>query len=340
MLRELLPAHPTAIIEEDGKGRIPFTEVLVDWIQERRAARARHSFKESDRRRDRMNVARLARSVMSLRNVSSFFSRGDATDGENGGASTESVDDSLRNLGPLDPGEKEGNPHLARESGYDILHLSNRTDDGDAAHDLPALVEWSLRILSAIVDQRHTIGLGCANSNSSFGNGMTGSVQSFLSDGDMSSGMSTRDSTDSLSVQQAHSDNTGMNLGAFYSELAVEKISSIPHLMEELLLIADDEARRRVFGLLLVHQVLFCQASLGDGKWLIEMLSKGIYVGGTSLSGKATVDEGCAHAESAVFYLERVSLLSLRDDPHFFCRWQGQHVILNQPIPDTSRLSI
>ena len=38
-MQELLPAYPSAIIEEDDKGRIPFTEAIIRWIEARRAVR-------------------------------------------------------------------------------------------------------------------------------------------------------------------------------------------------------------------------------------------------------------------------------------------------------------
>ena len=38
-MQELLPAYPSAIIEEDDNGRIPFTEPIIRWIEARRAVR-------------------------------------------------------------------------------------------------------------------------------------------------------------------------------------------------------------------------------------------------------------------------------------------------------------
>ena len=38
-MEELLPAYPSAIIEEDDEGRIPFTEAIISWIEARRAVR-------------------------------------------------------------------------------------------------------------------------------------------------------------------------------------------------------------------------------------------------------------------------------------------------------------
>lgn len=56
-------------------------------------------------------------------------------------------------------------------------------------------------------------------------------------------------------------------LVAMRDTLVVEKVASIPNLLEELLLIEDPEARARVFDMSIVHKVLFNIDSLGDGKW-------------------------------------------------------------------------
>jgi len=64
-----------------------------------------------------------------------------------------------------------------------------------------------------------------------------------------------------------------------YDDIVVEKLASIPHIVEELLLIEDKAARARVFELSIVHKVLFSATSLGDGKWLVNMLNKGIHAG-------------------------------------------------------------
>ncbi len=34
-----LPAYPSAVIEEDDKGRIPFTEAIIHWVEARREVR-------------------------------------------------------------------------------------------------------------------------------------------------------------------------------------------------------------------------------------------------------------------------------------------------------------
>ncbi len=39
VMQELLPQYPSAIIEEDDDGRIPFTEAIIRWIEARRAVR-------------------------------------------------------------------------------------------------------------------------------------------------------------------------------------------------------------------------------------------------------------------------------------------------------------
>ena len=49
--------------------------------------------------------------------------------------------------------------------------------------------------------------------------------------------------------------------------MVVEKVAQIKHVLEELLLIEDPEARARVFDMSIVRKVLFSLESVGDGKW-------------------------------------------------------------------------
>eukprot|EP00567_Pseudictyota_dubia_P018336 CAMPEP_0197434062 /NCGR_PEP_ID=MMETSP1175-20131217/1839_1 /TAXON_ID=1003142 /ORGANISM="Triceratium dubium, Strain CCMP147" /LENGTH=1187 /DNA_ID=CAMNT_0042962649 /DNA_START=285 /DNA_END=3848 /DNA_ORIENTATION=- len=109
--------------------------------------------------------------------------------------------------------------------------------------------------------------------------------------------------------------------GDVYDELIVEKLASIPNLMEELLLIEDDAVRERVFDLSIVRKALLCSESFGDGKWLMKLLNSGVQSHSVSKRRSDLSDyEDTNHddtmdsAECAVFYLERVSQVTQQDD--------------------------
>eukprot|EP00957_Ditylum_brightwellii_P036971 2798773-Ditylum_brightwellii.AAC.1 len=38
-MRELVPAYPSAVVDEDNNGFIPFTETIIQWVDQRRAWR-------------------------------------------------------------------------------------------------------------------------------------------------------------------------------------------------------------------------------------------------------------------------------------------------------------
>jgi len=197
-----------------------------------------------------------------------------------------------------------------------------------APRGIPPLVEWCLTILSEFVD------------NYGFGNA-----------GRMGRGDDDDSSLDfSMSDLKASFSDRGHREGppvTMRDTMVVEKVASIPHLLEELLLVDDPEARSRVFDMSIVHKVLFNTDSLGDGEWLIEMLDKSIRVQkhkilDANLTG-ADIDtaEGRAFqlqlkmaqdqcrflAEGAVFYLEQVSELNIQDDLYVF-----HHLQLHQEV--------
>ena len=139
------------------------------------------------------------------------------------------------------------------------------------------------------------------------------------------------DSQSDLSSLGKRSNRGVYQFGAVYNELIVEHMSQIKGIVKELLLIEDDITRDRVFQLSIVQQVLLCPDSFGDGSWLIKLLTSsndvGHYVSDTppsresSMRGSALFRERIDRenhnidpAECAVFYLERISNLSVIDD--------------------------
>ncbi|EJK65935.1 hypothetical protein THAOC_13165, partial [Thalassiosira oceanica] len=203
------------------------------------------------------------------------------------------------------------------DNAADEAHRMNQKTRG-----IPLLVEWCLSTLSDFVDH----------------NGFNKNTEGDLDDEDDES-VDLMSSVANLKYSfTSFTDNkeTQMNPTLLH-ELVVEKVAAIPHLLEELLLIEDPEARRRVFDMSIVHKVLFSRESLGDGAWLMQMLDKSIRVQKstikeTDLSGDLDTDEGRAYqlqmkiaadecralAEAVVFYLEQVSSLSVQDDLHVF----------------------
>ena len=111
---------------------------------------------------------------------------------------------------------------------------------------LPPLVEWCLTILSEYVDNY-------------------GYESNQRPDAEEDDDESTDLKASFISLQG------GLGGGGSPTEMrdtvVVEKIASIPHLLEELLLIEDTEARSRIFDMSIVHKVLFSVDSLGKGDW-------------------------------------------------------------------------
>jgi len=138
------------------------------------------------------------------------------------------------------------------------------------------------------------------------------------------------DSHSDLSSLGKRSNLDDYQFGAVYNEIIVENMSQIKGIIKELLLIEDKNTRERVFQLSIVQQVLLCSDSFGDGSWLIQLLTSGDvahYVNDASPSIEASkrgsalfrerIDQekhNIDPAESAVFYLERISNLSVNDD--------------------------
>ena len=119
---------------------------------------------------------------------------------------------------------------------------------------LPPLVEWCLTILSEYVENygyesNRRPNTGEDDDESSVDASATDLKASFISlQGGLGGGGGTTEMRDTV---------------------VVEKIASIPHLLEELLLIEDTEARSRIFDMSIVHKVLFSVDSLGKGDWLV-----------------------------------------------------------------------
>ena len=139
------------------------------------------------------------------------------------------------------------------------------------------------------------------------------------------------DSHSDLSSLGKRSNRGVYQFGAVYNELIVEHVSQIKGIVKELLLIEDESTRDRVFQLSIVQQVLLCPDSFGDGSWLINLLTSrsdvAHYVSDVSPSRESSMrgsalfrerfdqeNHDIDPAECAVFYLERISILSIIDD--------------------------
>lgn len=119
-----------------------------------------------------------------------------------------------------------------------------------SARGIPPLVEWCFTILSEFVDH--------------YGSGSAGRMGDGDDDDDSSRGSDLHKSFTSINGGARDRDNS---LITMRDTEVVEKVASIPHLLEELLLIEDAEARSRVFDMSIVHKVLFNLDSLGNGEW-------------------------------------------------------------------------
>ena len=197
---------------------------------------------------------------------------------------------------------------------------------------IPPLVEWCFTVLSEFVDNYSVASNG-------------------LQSGDDDDDSSLEASRTNLAASFAGRANFAVAASRDVSEMrdtmVVKKVASIPNLLEELLLIDDMEARNRVFDMSIVHKVLFNKDSLGSGDWLIKMLDKSIRAQETkildaNLTGN-NVDTAVGRqlqlnlimaqgecrflAEGAVFYLEQVSELNIKDDLYVF-----HHVQMHREI--------
>ena len=229
-------------------------------------------------------------------------------------------------------------------------------DEVQRARGLPPLVEWCLTMLGEIVDSGGSIqdlasrrgsnnmvdddsseGLNASFTNSFTSGGLNDSVTAF--------------NPKRSSILRGRFERQSSFL-KMMDTIIVEKVASIPYLLEELLLIEDPEARLRVFDMSIVKKVLFSVDSIGKGDWLILMLDKSISVQkqkvmDSNLSGDDYVDtaEGRAFqlklqmqeeecrllAESVIFYLERVSCLNIQDDLTVF-----HHVQMTRQVTRSS----
>lgn len=212
------------------------------------------------------------------------------------------------------------------------------------ARGIPPLVEWCFNILSEFVD------------NYAFAsNGMPGEAI----DDDSSLEASATDLKTSFTgsrgggFSSAHQGGGVSNFAEMRDTRVVEKVAAIPNLLEELLLVEDPEVRTRLFDMSIVHKVLFNVDSLGKGDWLIEMLDKSIRVQkqrvldanltgadvGSTAEGRQLqlqlqmAQDQCRFlAEGAVFYLEQVSELNIKDDLYVF-----HHVQMHQEVTRESQ---
>lgn len=287
ILKELLPAYPSAVINEDEEGRIPFTEVILKWITARRAVRLwktdlkkkrAERYKRRAEDETRRAQARLAKRY-SVTPYDDDDEYGDdyAAYMENPDEDEDEDDDDLRIDDKDDDVSVESLGEDVMVKIREVCGEDEEDEDDEEIHDLPPLVEWSLRMLSSIIDQPPNE-LGCAASNLALKSEMNGHDS-----GRMSVDRSEVSGIDLRGGKRGHRQSLAVSMkGAqnmVFDDIVVEKLATIPHLVEELLLIEDKAARARVFELSIVHKVLFMTESLGDGKWLVNMLNKGIHAG-------------------------------------------------------------
>ena len=234
---------------------------------------------------------------------------------------------------------------------YDDAGEEHKASDDEVqrARGLPPLVEWCLTMLADIVDSGGNIQdlATSRGSNDVDDESDEGLGASFKSDDSM-----TANNNLSASVVMGNRLERQSSFLKMMDAVIVEKVASIPNLLEELLLIEDPEARRRVFDMSIVKKVLFSIDSIGNGDWLITMLDKSISVQkqkvldnnlsgvdfGDTAEGRAfqlklqMAQEECRNlAESAIFYLERVSTLNIQDDLDVF-----HHVQMTKQVTRSS----
>lgn len=139
--------------------------------------------------------------------------------------------------------------------------------NSSSAHGIPPLVEWCISILSDFVDNCATIGQTGGEDDYDDDSSMDTSSTNVVK---VSTSNRRASLTDLRSSNRGHSRRgSGSFLVEMKNTVVVEKVATIPHLLEELLLIEDPEVRSRVFDISIVRKVLFSKASLGDprGKW-------------------------------------------------------------------------
>lgn len=220
---------------------------------------------------------------------------------------------------------------------FDDAGEENKASDDEAqrARGLPPLVEWCLNLLGEIVDKGGNIQelASRRGSNDVDDESDKGLGASFNSNG-LNDSMTANNNLTASVVMGSRLERQSSFL-KMMDTVIVEKVASIPNLLEELLLIEDPEARQRVFDMSIVKKVLFSIDSIGNGGWLITMLDKSISVQkqrvldnnlsgddyGDTAEGRAfqlklqMAQEECRNlAESAIFYLERVSGLNIQGE--------------------------
>uniref|UniRef100_A0A7S4SI03 Uncharacterized protein n=1 Tax=Ditylum brightwellii TaxID=49249 RepID=A0A7S4SI03_9STRA len=251
IMQELIPGYPSAVTEEDNNNFIPFTEIIIEWVNNRRDTRK------------------------------------------------------------------------SKIAADDLQTISTRA--------MPRMVEWSLEILSEILDSDLS---GDASPQSSFTSIDTSNISyqdlnlfGSLHSARMSPKHTGRKNIMGKQISSMHR--------PFHREIIVRKIAAIPHLLEELLLIEDKEQLHHIFELSIVRKaLLFGTESFGDGKWLIKMLDAAIKVNDSSMiafsSHREVSDPGFQFAEdecrflaeAAIFYLECVSKVNIFDDLRVFHKIQ------------------
>ena len=169
ILKELLPAYPSAIIIEDDEGRLPFTEVIIKWISARRAVRL---WKSDYKRKKAAAIRRKseAKARKQQAKMAKRFSVASSGWGSRHGDDDEDYgDDYAAYMETPEDKDDDDSDELAEKDdddisveslGKDVLENirevcgeEEEDDDDEEIHDLPPLVEWSLRVLSAIIDQ-------------------------------------------------------------------------------------------------------------------------------------------------------------------------------------------
>eukprot|EP00566_Odontella_aurita_P004143 CAMPEP_0113533402 /NCGR_PEP_ID=MMETSP0015_2-20120614/4587_1 /TAXON_ID=2838 /ORGANISM="Odontella" /LENGTH=1177 /DNA_ID=CAMNT_0000432455 /DNA_START=202 /DNA_END=3735 /DNA_ORIENTATION=- /assembly_acc=CAM_ASM_000160 len=418
ILNELLPAYPAAIIEEDDDGRSPFMEVIVDWIEERRAARRRSGTgagkkgladmvqdaarvffyardlspgadangdaEEDDAKAERYEVPPLVEwSLKMLSSIvgrpptpSSFRKRRESKaehspEKQRRKISSSIVEASYDSLFVID---QEGTIEMVNEASVkefgwteeDFLgsNISMICGGGHGPRHhtyLKRYLETGEKRVMGVKGRKlfarrkdgseFPIELGITETGGGKGQGrkFCGFVRHRMaeevhygSDSSLETEPVTRrslgasllhpatgDSLSDVSFMSDHMTPSKLEMDPFQSavhdELVVENLASIPHLVEELLLIEDTVARERIFDLPIVRKVLLCPDSFGDDKWLMNLLTSGVRSGsmGLQTSRRRSDISDCEDAnngvalstvECAVFYLERISHLSRQDD--------------------------
>lgn len=296
MIQELLPAYPSAIVEEDDEGRIPFTEAIIRWIEARRAVRKWKL--ETDLTREKVALV-AARFLTGLKQHRASLEYGLAA--------------------------------------FDDAGEENKASDDEAqrARGLPPLVEWCLNLLGEIVDKGGNIQeLASRRGSNDVDDESDEDLGASFNSNGLNDSMTANNNLTASVVMGSRLERQSSFLNMM-DTVIVEKVASIPNLLEELLLIEDPEARQRVFDMSIVKKVLFSIDSIGNGGWLITMLDKSISVQkqrvlDNNLSGDDYGDtavgrvfqlklqmaqEECRNlAESAIFYLERVSGLNIQGE--------------------------